>query len=169
MRVILHLEHEQLQTEENFYYPNSYCDFQQFELVFVPNNVGKLIIYKLIAHLECLLKVWYTAYPLIVLEKWKVCGFFQCPSDHKACINRNLWHPHQKKNNKWKFHITFTADFFLSQRCGTEIKVFPQNHFWILWTVHLTKFSNVITSISLSSDILWIICSLLGFRHILVT
>ena len=69
MRVILHLEHEQLQTEENFYYPNSYCDFQQFELVFVPNNVGKLIIYKLIAHLECLLKVWYTAYPLIILEK----------------------------------------------------------------------------------------------------
>ena len=69
MRVILHLEHEQMQTEENFYYPNSYCDFQQFELVFVPNNVGKLIIYKLIAHLECLLKVWYTAYPLIILEK----------------------------------------------------------------------------------------------------
>ena len=158
-----------MQTEENFYYPNSYCDFQQFELVFVPNNVGKLIIYKLIAHLECLLKVWYTAYPLIVLEKWKVCGFFQCTNAHKACIHPNLWHPHQKKNNKWKFHITFTADFFLSQRCGTEIKVFPQNHFWILWTVHLTKFSNDITSISLSSDILWIICLLLGFRHILVT
>ena len=143
--------------------------FQQFELVFVPNNVGKLIIYKLIAHLECLLKVWYTAYPLIILEKWKVCGFFQCPNAHKAYIHHNLWHPYQKKNNKWKFHITFTADFFSSQRCGTEIKVFPQNHFWILWTVHLTKFSNVIISISLSSDILWIICSLLGFRHILVT
>ena len=69
MRVILHLEHEQMQTEYNFYYPNSHYDFQQFELVFVPNNVGKLIIYKLIAHLECLLKVWYTAYPLIILEK----------------------------------------------------------------------------------------------------
>ena len=27
MKVILHLEHEQMQTEENFYYPNSYCDF----------------------------------------------------------------------------------------------------------------------------------------------
>ena len=70
MKVILHLEHEQLQTEENFYYPNSYCDFQQFELVFVPNNVGKLIIYKLIAHLEC--------------------SFFQYPNAHKACIHPNL-------------------------------------------------------------------------------
>ena len=152
-----------------FYCFNSHYYFQQLELVNVPSNVRNKLFINLYSTFRMLLKICYTAYPLIVLEKWKVCGFFQCPSDHKACINRNLWHPHQKKNNKWKFHITFTSDFFLSQRCGTEIKVFPQNHFWILWTVHLTKFSNVITSISLSSDILWIICSLLGFRHILVT
>ena len=53
MRVILHLEHEQMQTEYNFYYPNSHYDFQQFELVNVPKNVGKLSTYKLTAHLEC--------------------------------------------------------------------------------------------------------------------
>ena len=134
-----------------------------------PAMFGNKFFINLYSTLSMLFKICYTAYPLIVLEKWKVCGFFQCPNAHKAYIHHNLWHPYQKKNNKWKFHITFTADFFSSQKCGTEIKVFPQNHFWILWTVHLTKFSNVITSISLSSDILWIICSLLGFRHILVT
>ena len=69
MKVILHLEHEQLQTEENFYCLDSHYYFQQFELVNVRSNVRKKIIYKLIAHLECLLKVWYTAYPLIILEK----------------------------------------------------------------------------------------------------
>ena len=120
MKVILHLEHEKLQTEENFYYPNSYCDFQQFELVFVPNNVGKLIIYKLIAHLECLLKVWYTAYPLIVLEKWKVCGFFQYSNAHKACILPNLWHPHQKwitsENSTLHSQLTFFCHRDVVQR-----------------------------------------------------
>ena len=53
MTVILHLEREQMQTEYNFYYPNSHYDFQQFELENVPNNVGKLSTYKLTAHLEC--------------------------------------------------------------------------------------------------------------------
>lgn len=66
IRVILHLEHEQMQTGKNFYFP-----FQQCELVNVPNNVGKVVIYELIAHLECLLKVGCTAYLLIALEKRK--------------------------------------------------------------------------------------------------
>ena len=68
MRVILHLEYEQMQKKK-FYCLDSHYYFQQFSFVNVPSNVWKQIIYKLIAHLECLLKVWYTAYPLIVLEK----------------------------------------------------------------------------------------------------
>ena len=129
---------------KKFYCLDSHYYFQQFSFVNVPSNVRKQIIYKLIAHLECLLKVWYTAYPQIVLEKWKVCGFFQYPNAHKASILPNLWHPHQKRITSEHSTLHSQLTFFSSQRCGTEIKGFPQNHSWILWTVHLTKFSNVI-------------------------
>ena len=48
MRVILHLEYEQMQKKKIFYCLNSHYYFQQFELVNVPSNVRKQIIYKLI-------------------------------------------------------------------------------------------------------------------------
>ena len=53
MRVILHLEHEQMQTEYNFYYPNSNYDFQQFELVNVPSNVRSKLFINLYSTFKC--------------------------------------------------------------------------------------------------------------------
>ena len=48
MRVILHLEYEQMQKKKIFYCLNSHYYFQQLELVNVPSNVRKQIFYKLI-------------------------------------------------------------------------------------------------------------------------
>ena len=109
---------------KKFYCLNSHHYFQQFELVNVPSNVRNKLFINLYSTFRMLLKICYTAYPLIVLEKWKVCGFFQCPNDHKAYIHHNLWHPHQKKNNKWKFHIIFTADFFCHRDVVQRLRFF---------------------------------------------
>lgn len=76
-----------------------------------------------------LFKICYTAYPLIVLEKWKVCGFFQCPSDHKACINRNLWHPLKRRITSENSTLHSQLTFFCHRDVVQRLRFFHKTIF----------------------------------------